>query len=77
MLVEYRVTFDTESRRGEISLFQGEDPVGEVVGIKHLHISESRSIDYIKDEEGKIINMKHVGPTMITLTMTGDDNEQE
>jgi hypothetical protein len=75
MLLEYRITFDTESRKGEISLYQGDDMVGDSVNIKHLHVSETQSIDYIKDDAGKVIGGKHVGPKMVVLTMTGDSNE--
>lgn len=73
MQVEYRVSFDYATRKGVITLYQDGVMKGDPEPIKHLHISQNRTIDYVKDEAGSIVDMKYVGPTMTTLTMTGDN----
>jgi hypothetical protein len=73
MQLEYRVSFDYETRKGFITLYQDGVQIGEAQPIKHLHLSQSRSIDYVKNEDGIVTDMKKSGPTMTTFTMTGDD----
>lgn len=76
MKVEYRITFDYDTRKGEIAMFQDDLEIGDVEAIKHIHIAQSRTVDYEKDEHGKVISMKKIGPTMTTFTMTGADDAE-
>lgn len=76
MRLEYRITFDTETRKGEMAFFQGEEDMGGVVKVKSIHIAQSRTVDHIKDASGTIVSMHKIGPTMTTFTMTGDDSDE-
>ena len=73
MQVEYRVSFDYETRKGVVTLYQDGVLKGEPEPIKHLHISQNRTVDYAKDEMGNIVDIKYVGPIMTSFTMTGSN----
>jgi len=71
-MIEYRILFDNETRKGEVQLIQNDGQKVESYPIKHIHIAQSQTLDYIKNEEGVIVSAAPAGPVMTTFTMTGD-----
>jgi len=70
MFVEYRILFNYDTREGTITFSQDGAEI-ESTPIRQVHISQSQTIDYVKDENQKIVSAHHIGPKMTTLTMTG------
>ena len=63
---------DANTRKGVIQYyFQG--VLEEEHPIQGFEIKESRSVNPIKDENGKIVSIKKVGPTIVSFSMIYDE----
>ena len=75
MLLEYRIVYDTETRKGTLTFTQ-EGEEWSNTPIKNMFTTANRAISHVTNEDGtRIIAAVSDGPVIYSFNMTGDEHE--